>query len=91
MAAYLNLLNLMTLLIVIVLATATTISIMRRRKGPFSEYEMHGTRLIAFNGVRETVASLWPQGGDWPWRAGARTGRPKPKRPERRANKKRKS
>jgi len=89
LAAYLNLLNLMTLMIVIVLAIATTISIVRRRRGSFSEYEMHGTRLIAFNGVWATIASLRPQGGDWPWRAAAKPARPKPKRPERRTDKKR--
>jgi hypothetical protein len=91
LSAYLNLLNLMTLLIVIVLAIATAISIVRRRKGPFSEYEMRGTRLIAFNGVWETITSLRPQGCDWPWKAGAETGRPKPKRSERRTDKKRDS
>jgi hypothetical protein len=84
LAAYLNLLNLMTLLIVIVLAIATAISIVRRRRGPFSEYEMRGTRLVAFSGLAGIVASLWPQAGDWPWGIGARntSGKPKGERPD---------
>lgn len=80
LAAYLTLLNVMTLLIVVLLAIATTISIFRRRRGPFSDFEMRGTRLATLTGVPETIRAVWPKATDWPWYVGSRKGREEWKR-----------